>query len=554
MEKIWLTKSWPEDVPQRLVYRRGEVPLHEYLRANADELPEKTAYIFYGREITWGELNRYVDSVANFLLSIGVKKGDRVVLFMQNCPQYIIAHYAVQKIGAVVGPASPMFKQWELAYEVNDMEAKVIFAAEDLYPVVQDVFEQSTLEYVITSHYADFIPAVSSLPVPGEFKTEKKRYPGTYDLMDILNTYKPETPGAEINLWEDTALMVYTSGSTGRPKGAMLTYGNALFKTAASYQSTGIAQSEVMLVTNPVFHIAGMVMGVNLPVYGSNTAVLLTRFDTDAVISAIETYRVGYWYSVVPMNAAVLNHPDIKQRNLHSLKTNLTTSFGMALTEEISRAWEKLTGGCILREAAYGLSETHTCDTFMPRGKIKYGSCGIPTFETDVKIVDPETGKELGPGKQGEIVLKNPGVFKGYWNNPESTRKTLRDGWVYTGDVGMIDDDGYLYFNGRLKEMIKCSGYSVFPEDVEALMLKHPAVAQVAVIGVPDKTRGESVKAFIVLKENYRNKISPEEIIAWAKNNMAAYKYPRYVEFRESLPATGTGKVLRRLLKEEADK
>lgn len=186
----------------------------------------------------------------------------------------------------------------------------------------------------------------------------------------------------------------------------------------------------------------------------------------------------------------------------------------------------------------------------MPRHRVRYGTFGIPTCATDIRIVDPETGEDLPPGRQGEIVIRNPGVFKGYWNKPEATAATLRDGWVYTGDIGMLDEDGYLHFLGRMKEMIKCSGFSVFPEEVEMLLLKHPAIQQVAVVGVPDAVRGESVKAFVVLKENYKGQIKPEEIIEWAKNNMAAYKYPRQVEFRDNLPATGTGKVLRRLLKE----
>lgn len=552
MDKIWLEKSWPKDVPQKLVYRLGEKPLHEYLRANARDIPDSAAYIFYGREITWQQLDQYSDSIANFLLAKGITKGDRVALFMQNCPQYIIAHYAVQKIGAVVGPASPMFKEWELEYEVNDMGAKVIFTTDDLYPIVANILEKTTLEQVVLSSYTDFALDQPTIPFPQELKHEKANYPNTYDLVELISLYKPEVPPLKVNIWDDLALMVYTSGSTGRPKGAMLTYGNALFKTAASYHANRIYGYDICLATNPIFHIAGMVMGVNIPIYGANTTVLLTRYDPEAVITAIEKYQCSNWYSIVPMNVGLLRYPGIEKRKLNSLRTNITTSFGIALTEELSKAWGQLTDGCLLYEAAYGLSETHTCDTFTPWDKIRYNNCGIPTYETDVRIIEPETGQELANGQMGEIVIKNPGVFKGYWNNPEGTQKTLRDGWVYTGDMGMLDEEGYLYFNGRLKEMIKCSGYSVFPEDVEILLLKHPAVAQAAVIGVPDSSRGESVKAFIVLKEEYKSTVTPDEIIQWSKEHMAAYKYPRYVEFMDSLPASGTGKVLRRLLKEKA--
>lgn len=344
--------------------------------------------------------------------------------------------------------------------------------------------------------------------------------------------------------------MVFTSGTTGRPKAAMLTFGNALFKTAAAAQGYLLKHEDQTLAVAPLSHIAGMLMGVNLPVYQSTSCILLTRFDPVAAIQAIERYRVNKMYTVAPMNAAILNETNVEDHDLTCLEMNFATSFGMAIDEPLAKAWGKLTNGCLLFEASYGLSETHTADTMMPMDKIKYGTCGIPTYQTDIRIVDTETGDDLPPGKQGEIAVKNPGVFKGYLNRPEATAATLRDGWVFTGDIGTLDDEGYLTFNGRAKEMIKASGYSVFPEDVEALMSDHEAIAQVAAIGVPDSKRGESVKAFIVLKPEYVEKITANDIIAWSKEHMAAYKYPREVSFVDQLPATSSGKVLRRLLKE----
>ncbi|MGB9803075.1 AMP-binding protein [Desulfofundulus sp.] len=549
MERIWL-KNWPEELPPKLSFRLGEIPLHDYLRANAAAKPDDVACIYYGRIYTWRQLDQFTDSLANFLALHGVKKGDRVVLYMQNCPQYLIAYYGAQKLGAIVVPASPMFKEHELAYEVNDAGAKVLVTTNDLYPVVARVRDNSSLEIVVVASYQDFLPPEPTIPVPPELKTDKTPISNTFDLMEILDTYPAVVKSVQIDLWNDIALMVYTSGTTGLPKGAMLTYGNTLFKTAASYHANNFSPADISLAVMPVFHIAGMVMGLNMPVYGAYPTVLLTRFDPGTVIAAIEKYRCTTWYSIVPMNLAIMNHPNIEQRDLTSLKRNPCTSFGVPLNAEIASKWHTLTGGCLLFEAAYGLSETHTGDTFMPQKKIRYGTCGIPTFDTDVRIVDLETGKDLPPGQQGEIVIRNPGVFKGYWNKPEATVRTLKDGWVHTGDIGFIDEEGYLHFLGRLKEMIKCSGYSVFPEEVEMLLLKHPAIQQAAVIGVSDPVREESVKAFVVLKDSYKGRVSPEEIIAWAKNNMAAYKYPRHIEFRESLPTTGTGKVLRRLLKQ----
>jgi long-chain acyl-CoA synthetase len=256
------------------------------------------------------------------------------------------------------------------------------------------------------------------------------------------------------------------------------------------------------------------------------------------------------WYSIAPMNRAILSLPDITSRELTSLRFNPSTSFGIPVTESLAGEWMDLTG-CQMHEASYGLSETHTMDTYMPREAIQWGSCGKPMPGNDIRIVSRESGEEQTNGESGEIVVGNAYVFKGYWQRPDATDETLRNGWVYTGDVGHFDKDGYLFFTGRIKEMVKCSGYSVFPEDVEALMLNHPAIAQSAAVGVPDENRGESVKLFVVLKPDYQNRVSEQEIIDWAKENMAAFKYPRYVEFRDSLPATGAGKVLRRLLKDE---
>ena len=550
MERIWM-KSWPQGVPTKLTYRLGEKPLFEYLRLNAKDLPDKPAYIFYGQKITWKELNEYTERFANFLNSVGVKKGDKVVLFMQNCPQYIIAHYGAQKLGAIIGPASPMFKEWELEYEVNDLGAKVIVTTDDLYPIVENIRGKSSLGEFVVTNYRDMAPLEPPIPVPDELKREKRRYPNTRDMMEILQSYPAETPSVEIDLWEDVALIVYTSGTTGRPKGAMLTYGNALFKVAGTFHFNHGLTDDINLTVMPIFHIAGNINGVGQPVYGGVTTVLLTRFEPETVITALEKYRCTTWYSITPMLLALMNLPDAEKRDLSSLRYTTCTSFGIALTQEIAEEWKQFTGGSTVHEAGWGLSETHTADTFMPHDKVKFGSNGIPTYENDFKIIDPETGKELEPGDEGEIVVRNPGVFKGYMNKLEATAATLRDGWVYTGDIGRFDEDGYLYFLGRIKEMIKCSGYSVFPEDVEVMLLNHPAVLQVAVIGVPDPARGESIKAFIVPKPEYKEKITEQEIISWSKEKMAAYKYPRSVEFRESLPATGTGKVLRRLLKEE---
>lgn len=540
---------WPQYLSPILEYRQGKKPLYEYLRSYAQQNPDKIAVIWYGREITYGELDSLSDRFASYLHRCGVKAGDRVALFLSNSPQYFIAHYGIQKIGAIVGPVSPLFKAWELEYHLNDLEAKIIVAADSLYEVIAEVRAQTQLERIILTNYGDFLPAEPTLNVPEEIRKQKKLVDGTEDLLSIIQQTSENPPKVEVNL-EDVGLMVYTSGTTGKPKGAMLSLRNALFKAAAGAQSNGVGANDVILSVAPLYHIAGMLMGLNTTVYANATTVLLYRFDPIAVAQAIERYKCTWWYSIAPMNIAVMQTPEAANYDLSSLKTNLGTSFGVVLTPEIAEAWAKFTGGCQLYEAAYGLSETHTGDTFMPKDRVKWGTQGIPTYETKIRIIDPETGQEKPAGEMGEIVVSNPGVFKGYWKKPEATAQTLRDGWVYTGDMGSLDEEGYLRFSGRFKEMIKVSGYSVFPEEVEAMLIRHEAIAQVAVTGEPDPQKGEVVKAHVVLKPGKENTVTAEDIISWAREHMTSYKAPRYVEFRESLPVTGSGKVLRRLLKE----
>ncbi len=551
MERIWM-KNWPEGVSTTIEYRLGEKPLHEYLLQNARDFPDKTAYIFYGREISWGELADFATRFANYLHSAGVVKGERVALFMQNCPQYVIAHFATQMLGAIVTPCSAMFKEWELEYELNDAGAKLLVTTDDLYPIAERIRGNTNLEKVVLTSYRDMIPSTPTLPLPAELEQEHMVYPDTELLMEIIESCPAEIPSCDIDIWNDVAMMIYTSGTTGRPKGAMLTYGNALATVASAVQVKRLRMDEIAIAVMPIFHIAGNLLGLCTPVYSGATTMLLTRFDPKAIVEAFARYRCTTWYSVTPMLLAIMALPEAKEIDWSSLRHTTCTSFGVPLTEDIATRWREFTGGTPVLEGGYGLTETHTGDTFIPERNIKWGSNGIPTLETDLKIVDSLSGQELGVNEKGEIVLRNPGVFKGYWKNPERTAETLRDGWVYTGDIGYVDEDGILWFQGRMKEMIKCSGYSVFPEDVEVMLVKHPAVAQVAVIGIPDQVRGESVKAFIVLKPEYKGNVTESDIIAWSKEKMASYKYPRAVEFRDSLPASGAGKILRRLLKEEA--
>lgn len=541
-------KSWPPGVPTEAQYPLGKVPLAEYLKMRAQEHPDKPAIIFYGRTITYRELDETSNCLANYLLQQGVKKGDRVALFLLNCPQYHIAHYAAWKIGAVIAPCSPLFKEMELEYELNDAGAETLVALDVLYPVAQKVLANTAVKRVITSNLNDFLPEEPTLPITDVMKIKKSPIPGTTDLMDILANGDNRSPDVKVEL-DDLALLQYTGGTTGLPKGAMLTQFAALFKSATAYANARVVDSDsIVLAIAPIFHIAGMLVGVDAPILTGATVVLLVGFDPETAMMAIEKYRINYFTATVPMNVAIMSHPNVGKYDLSSLRLTLTMSFGITLTEEIAKQWAEVTKGGILVEAAYGLSETHTFDTFVPLHKIKYGVCGIPNAETDIRIFDfDDHTKELPIGEEGEIAVKGPANFVGYWNKPEATAETLIDGWVFTGDVGRFDEDGYLAFLGRRKGMIKVSGFSVFPEEVELLLCKHPAVAQAAVIPKPDPHKGEVIKAFIILKPG--ESATAEEIQAWAKQNMSSYKVPAVIEFTDSFPMSGVGKVLRRLLK-----
>ncbi|KQX94808.1 AMP-binding protein [Variovorax sp. Root473] len=527
-------------------YLQGEKPLHEYLRGHARSQPGKAALVWYGRAISYAELDRWSDAFAQALHERGVGKGDRVALFMQNCPQYLVAHFGIQKIGAIVSPCSPMFKAHEFAYQVGDLDAKALVVADHLAPIAQSVADRVQVPHVFSVRYADLLPDQPDVRVPDEVAARRPLPEGTIDFHAVLQRADPRAPEVALSM-DDVSLMTYTSGTTGMPKGAMLSYRNALYKTAVGQEMFRIRSDDVMLAVAPLYHIAGMICGVTMLAYTGATVVLLNRMDALTVLQSIAQNRVSWWYAMAPMLVAAMNEPQARRFDLSSLHTTMATSFGIKLTEELAQRWSVFANGCLVYEAGYGLSETHTNDVLMPRDAVRWGTNGVPGRGVELKIIDAE-GRTLPVGEAGEIAVRSQGVFHGYWNRPEATAEVLRGGWVHTGDIGRLDAQGYLTFIGRVKEMIKVSGFSVFPEEVESILILHPEVRQVAVIGVPDPDKGEVIKAFVVPGSSG---FDQEALLAWARENMSHYKVPRQVEVRESLPASGTGKVLRRLLRQE---
>lgn len=530
-------------------YRQGEMPIFEYLRHYAKTQPEKTAFVWYGRRISYGELNVLSDTFAARLHELGVGKGDRVALFMQNSPQYVICHLGIQKLGAIVGPCSPLFKSRELSYQLSDLGAKVIVSDEYLYPLVVEVRGDTELEHVFLTNYADMLPADPDIELPQDLKNPKKTESGTVDLMTILQEPKA-APDVSWDM-DDVSLITYTSGTSGLPKGVMLTHRNALFKSFAVGDHNPVRPDDVQLCIAPIYHIAGMLVGINMTLYAGMTTVLLYRFDPLQVMQAIHNYGVTWWYGASTTITAVMDHPDVAEYDLGSLRLNPCTSFGLVVTKELADRWKRFAPNSQLYEVTYGMSETHTWDTTMPVDAIKWGTHGKPVAGVEMRIIDPETNTEKPLGEVGELVIRSDGNFKAYWNKPEQTKDALRGGWVHTGDVAKLDEDGYMTFVGRYKELIKVSGYSVSPEEVESIIVDHPYVKQVAVIGVDDPQKGQQIKAFVIPDPD-ATPVSADELIAWCRQNMTTYKVPKEITFCDSFPTTGLGKVLRRLLDDKA--
>lgn len=541
MEPIWY-KSWPRGVPRVMDY--PDLPLTEIIRDHAREFPKREAINFYGQRISYGSLEKMISSFAAALYGLGVKKGDRVCLFMENCPQFIIGIFAVWQVGGVAVTANPMYKEEELAHQLRDCGAETVIALDLLYPVLHRVLEKSPVKNVIVTGYRDFLPQVPSLPLHPSLEVPRQFFDGTLEMVRLLRQ-GGAPPRVSLEPGRDLALLQYSSGITHAPRGAMITHANMLANTICSAHWVNSGGQGVHLAVLPLFHVTGLINSMNRPLYAGESIILLARYDTRTVIQAIEKYRCTNWVSIATMNIAVVNYPEVNKYDLSSLRA--CTSGGAPVPLDILKEFENLTGARLVE--GYGLSETISQVSINPMDKPRHGSVGIPVVNTLVKILDLDAPEhEVALGQMGELWVKGPQVTRGYWGRPKETKMCIKDGWLATGDIARMDEDGYLYIVGRRKELIRASGYSVFPSEVESFLNQHPAVAEAAVVGIPDPYRGESVKAYVVLKRVYENKVSEEDIIKWCREKMAAYKYPRVVELLTELPRNGSGKIVRRLL------
>ena len=542
---------WPKGLPRHMSV--PETDLFYNAEVSARRFPDKPYLVFYDTKISFAEFKDEAERLAGWLEKNGVKKGDRVLLYMQNSPQFVLAYYGILRANAVVVPVNPMNMTNELRHYVRDSGATVAIVAQDIYPQMKPLLGSGAdqgLQQIVVAAYADYLKTETDLKVPDFVKAPRQNIadPGVTLWSEVLA--QNLRPGPVTVGPDDLCVMPYTSGTTGHPKGCMHSHRTVMHTQLAGYQWFGIQQDAVYLAVLPFFHVTGMQGSMSGPLSAGCTVVLLPRWDRDAAAQCIERYGVTSWTAIPTMVIDFLMNPKLGEYDLSSISR--MSGGGAAMPEAIA---QKLLDMGITYIEGYGLSETIAPSHINPPDRPKKQCLGIPIFDVESMIVDPTTFHELPPGEVGEIVTRGPQVFLGYWKNPEATRNAFGDiagkSWFRTGDLGRVDEDGYFFMVDRLKRMINASGFKVWPAEVEALMYQNPAIQEACVIGAKDPHRGETVKAIVVIKEAQRGKVSEQEIIDWAHQNMAAYKSPRIVEFVEALPKSATGKVMWRALQEK---
>ncbi|HSW35752.1 MAG TPA: long-chain fatty acid--CoA ligase [Candidatus Limnocylindrales bacterium] len=536
-ERLWL-KNYP--VRWKLDY--PEISLYQYIKAATDDYPDLVALVFFGNEITFREMHENIDRIAAALAGLGVKKGDRVALMMPNCPQYVYTFYACMKLGAVVVQVNPLYTSSEIEFILNDSQARVFVGADAVFGAFHDVRDKVPVESVIVTRL-----------IWAEVEGENLWF------EDLLQQDFPAPEMAEINAKDDLAVFQYTGGTTGFPKAAMLTHYNLTCNVIQVKEwisdwieekfKEKVAQHYGLAVL-PFFHSYGLTCVMNVGLSLPSGQVLVPRFDLDAILELIKQYRPALLPAVPTIYIAIANHPDADKYNIDAVE--ICNSGAAPMPVDTMARYEERTGSKILE--GYGLSEASPVTHCNPlKGTRKPGSIGMPYPDTDCKIVDIDTGlTEVPIGEAGELIIKGPQVMKGYWNRPEETAATLRDGWLYTGDIAKMDEDGYFYIVDRKKDMVITGGYNVYPREIDEVLFECPKIAEAVTVGQKDDYYGEVLKAYVVLREG--ESATVDEILDFCKQKLAKYKIPREVEFRSELPKSAVGKILRRVLLEEETK
>jgi long-chain acyl-CoA synthetase len=550
--KPWLAQ-YPPEIPHTLSYEA--IPVQEYLTRAFHDYPEKIAIHFLGKDVTYRELYESSLKFANYLRSLGIQKGDRVAIMLPNCPQNVIGYYGILYAGAIVVQTNPLYTEREIAYQMKDSGAKAILSLDILYPRISKVIKETELENIIITGIKDYLPFPKNLLYPF---VQKKQYGFTVKVehrgmnhlfLEVIKVGKAEKIDVPFDFEEDVAILQYTGGTTGFPKGVMLSHknliSNATMCNAWLYKSK--KGEGTILGILPFFHVYGMTTVLILSVMLGNRMVLLPKFDVESALKTIDKQKPTLFPGAPTIYIGLLNHPDIAKYDLSSIEACLSGSAPLPI--EVQEKFEKVTGGKLVE--GYGLTESSpvTHANFVWANERIKGSVGVPWPDTDAAIFQVDSTEPMAIGEIGEICVRGPQIMKGYWNRPEETEHTMREGWLLTGDLGYMDDKGYFYVVDRKKDMIIAGGYNIYPREIEEVLYEHPAIQECVAVGVPDAYRGETVKAYIVLKENEH--VTEDELNAFCREHLASFKVPRIYEFRKELPKTAVGKILRRTLVEE---
>lgn len=550
-EKPWLA-HYPPEVPHTLTY--PSTPVQEYLTKAYEDFPQKTAIHFLGKDLSYEELYQSAMKMANYLQKLGIQKGDRVSIMLPNCPQAVISFYGILYAGGVVVMTNPLYTEREISYQMKDSGAKAIIALDILFPRINKVIKETDLENVIVTGIKDYLTFPKNLVYPFIQKkqygmTVKVEHRGINHLFtEIMKTASPQIAEPPFDFEEDLALLQYTGGTTGSPKGVMLTHrnliSNATMCDAWLYKSK--RGEETIMGIIPLFHVYGLTTVLILSVMQGNKMVLLPKFDPEQALKTINKQKPTLFPGAPTLYIGLLNHPDIQKYDLSSIEACLSGS--APLPTEVQEKFERITGGKLVE--GYGLTETSpVTHSNLVWGERTKGSIGMPYPDTDCEIFLPGTTDPVPNGQIGEIAIKGPQVMKGYWNRPEATAATIVDGWLLTGDLGYMDDEGHFFIVDRKKDMIIAGGFNIYPREIEEVLYEHEAIQECVVAGIPDPYRGETVKAYIVLKEGYT--VTEEQLDKHCREHLAAFKVPRIYEFRKELPKTAVGKILRRSLVDE---
>jgi len=540
---------WPKGLPHHLIV--PSISVYENLQISAQRYPDKAAIIFYDSVLTYRQLHREVLALAGYLQQLcGIQRGDRVLLDMQNSPQFVIGFYAILRADAMVVPVNPMLMTDELDYYIKDSGAKAALVSQDVFPRLAPLVGCTALQHAVVATYSDHLTCDTTLKVP-DFVTAAANVQASPQITPWkIAIAAGLAPTAHQATPDDLACMPYTSGTTGHPKGCIHTHRSVMFNIVASPTWSGpIVPNNVALAVLPFFHVTGMQSVMNASLYCGGTLVILPRWDRDVAGQLITRYHVTNWTLVPSMMIDFLSNPRLPEYDISKLTR--VSGGGAAMPAAIAQKLLDLSGQVYME--GYGLSETMAPSHLNPPQRMKQQCLGIPFFNVDSRVVDPITMQEVRQGESGEIWIHGPQLFQGYWNDPEKTADAFAelDGKKFfrSGDLGYIDEEGFFFFTDRLKRMINASGFKVWPAEVESMMYQHPAIQECCIIAARDTYRGETVKALIVRKPGAV--IHPEEIITWAHEKMAAYKVPRLIEFVETLPKSGSGKIMWRLLQEK---